>query len=197
MNKWVFGTAATGTKGATNAAATINRLKDVLGSGHPAVKGIRQDFLFDTPPNFKKFIKNFENIENMHPSIKRAMNLNETSLRQMRNFARAADKIAPSAGHSFDFARSLSQFFFGHQIARKGLIVRTATFPMRMLMNIIKGATGNTKRAMISDLAGAAYGTPMITKTSAAGGRILAGAFWANPQRIGEQIDEKKLGQQE
>ena len=197
INKWVFGSAATGARGATNAAQVINRLKEVLGPGHPAIKGIRQDFLydiaaplFDTPPNFKGFLRGYKNIDNMHPALVEALELDKGQLSKLRNFAKAADQIGPSKGLVFDMAQSLSQFFFGHAISRKGLIVRTLTMPIRVTINAIKGATGSKKRALLADLVGAQFGGPAIPLGGAAAGRIIAGAFWANPQNILENVNE-------
>ena len=197
INKWVFGSAATGARGATNAAQVINRLKEVLGPTHPAIKGIRQDFLydiamplFDTPPNFKGFLRNYKNIDNMHPALVDALELDKGQLSKLRGFARAADAIGPTKGLVFDMAQSMSQFFFGHAISRKGLIVRTLTMPIRVTINMIKGATGSRKRALLADLVGAQFGGPAVPLGGAAAGRIIAGAFWSNPQRILENMDE-------
>ena len=44
MSQWLVGATAMGAR--REAGATINRMKSILGENHPAIRGIRADFLF-------------------------------------------------------------------------------------------------------------------------------------------------------
>ena len=69
MARWLLGASAMGAN--REAGAIIGRMKEVLGDNHPAIQGVRTDFLFEVVspllhpdgPNFNQFIRNYELIK--------------------------------------------------------------------------------------------------------------------------------------
>lgn len=194
IHRWLVGTSAMGLK--PQASSVIRRIKTILGDRHPSVEGIRQDFLYEIAaplvqekPNFDAFVRNVDNTFKNHAELVNELKLNKSGIRELRNFAAAASKrgVAPQ-NINFDVARSMAQMLFGHDIARRGLIVRTMTMPFRLSWDAVKIMTGSDKRAFIKELANATHGQPAIPKGSAAAGRAIAGAFWADlPGAIREE----------
>lgn len=177
INRWLLG--ASSMKAKTEAASVVKRIKEVLGNDHPAVEGIRQDFLFGVAepltresPSFKQFIRNYENAIENNPSLIKELGLKHTDMENLYKIAKAQSKLPKPEIQTIDLYRATSQFLAGHQIAKAGLRVRLVT----ALTRLAAGADRVTKKGMIAQLSGAIYGQPAIPKESILAAEFIAGA---------------------
>ena len=75
------------------AVSTIQRLKGVLGDSHPAIEGIRQDFLFTVAeplfkdrPNFGQFVDRYDSIIRNNGPLVRELGLDTGNFRELLDF---------------------------------------------------------------------------------------------------------------
>jgi len=163
------------------AALTIRRMKEVLGKDHPAIEGIRQDFLFEVvepllkdQPNYAQFIRNYDSTIRRNPSLVKELDFNQGNFRELVNFARVQNKLPLSQQQiaGIDFARALSQFTVGHQIAKAGLRVRIATAIANRLLRVGK----ISKKQVYAEIMNVKFGEPAIPKKSLLAAEFITGA---------------------
>jgi len=190
MHRWLLGASATGSK--PNAAAVVNRVKQILGDNHPAIRGLQQDFLFEIAapllqkqPNFKQFLSNFDRVIRTNPELVRALDLDNTKLAQLRRFADTAKEIPGSPGvprvrtGGFDFVQAFAVWMTPHKgarLAKAGLQIKV----MKSILRMILGKNRVTQKQILADLANAQLDGPMLPKGSVAAGRIIQGTTLAN-----------------
>lgn len=179
VRAWVTGMSHIGAK--PQAARTIETLKNVLGKDHPAIEGIRQDMLFEAAapllqqkPNFSLFISNYDKMISNNPSLVKALDLNGSDLKQLRDFAVTAEKMHPNQAfmNTELLTRGLATYFVGHQLARKALKVNL----VRNIGAMMFGVNRVTKRGILADLTNSTYGKPIAPRGSAAAGAFIAAA---------------------
>jgi hypothetical protein len=169
VTRWLRGTSAAGAKPA--ASRTVRRIREILGDNHPSVEGIRQDFLFDIAmplfndvPDYRGFIRNFDNTMRDQGHLVDALGLDPKNLRQLREFAGQVKNPATKPLFAPDVARAISVFSFGHSLAKKSLLVRGATIPIRMLGRLVFGKNITQKKLLMAELAGANHSTPFMDR---------------------------------
>ena len=193
VRAWVVGMSAIGAR--ANAAVTVRRMQDILGKNHPAIEGIRQDMLFEVAaplltakPNYSQFVANYDKLMSQHGGrggIVEALGLNETSMKQLRDFALTAEKTNPNNTilNTELLARGLATYFVGHQLARKALKVNF----VRNVGSLIFGVNRVTKRGILADLTNSIHGQPIAPRGSAAAGAFIA----ANALSFAEDVVDK------
>jgi hypothetical protein len=193
ISAWLMGTSAIQLK--RQAALTIKRIKKVLGDNHPAVEGIRQDFLFEVAsplmldqPNFRRFLTNYENMIKKNPSLVKELGLRSSDMHQLYRFVNGIKKLPPKVAASLDFSRALAVFFVGHSISRASLRVRLAEY----LAKVAFGVDRVSKRKMIKNLAGAMDGTPAIPKGGPLAAEFIAAAAITGEDSINYAPEEEQ-----
>ena len=94
MARWLLGASAMGAN--REAGAIIGRMKEVLGDNHPAIQGVRTDFLFEVVspllhpdgPNFNQFIRNYELMIERNPTLVKELNLNMGDFKELHDLSR-------------------------------------------------------------------------------------------------------------
>lgn len=132
--RWIVGASAMGAT--KQASTTVRRLKAILGDDHPSLVYLRNAVLrdilmpaFADTPNFKKLITNIDKLVLENPSLAKELAIPVDQLTQMKAAAHAAGKTRgplPDWANRSWLTRSAASIMFGHQIARKGTIVRFA-----------------------------------------------------------------------
>lgn len=168
--RWVIGASGMGAK--KEAVATIRRLKEVLGDDHPALMTVRNAVLRDVlmpafadTPNFKKLIVNIDKLVLENPTLMKELAIPVNDLVQMKAAAHAANKVRkpfPEWVNRSWLTRAGASIIFGHQIARKGTIVRTAH---KLTDALIK--TGQlTRKEILNHLVEMDYTSPAVVPKS-------------------------------
>jgi len=195
MSRFLIGASAASSKPV--AAATIRRLKSVLGDDHPTIQGIRADYLheiaaplFEADPNFTQFLKNYERAIAKNPSLVKELGLKTGPLSQLRQFARVAETLNPKAKLRLinDMPTAISRFLFGHGIARAGQRVSV----LGNMVKLMFGSNTLTRKAIISDIVGNEFGAPAITKSGLAAGRFVQAAFLTDITGAQEDVESKQ-----
>lgn len=178
--QWLMGASALNAR--KEAASTIGRMRNVLGDNHPAIEGIRQDFLFEVAepllkaqPNFGQFVRNYDAIIRKNPSLVKELGLKGRDLDQLYTFAQVQSKIPPGKVQFAvtDLTRGLAQFFVGHNIAKASLRVNMA----RNITNMLIGTDRISKKQILAELAGARQGSEIaIPRASPLAAQFIAGA---------------------
>lgn len=190
IKRWVMG--ASGVNANKQMQATVTRMKEILGRDHPAIEGVRQDFLFDVleplmldEPNLQKFVNNVDNVVRRQSHVLKALDITPDQLMPLRNLAKTSMNNPPSQVVKIisDAGLFISRFTVGHQIAKKAMKVSM----MANLWRRISGQGRATQKQVLADFAGAQFGGPVFDKASVAAGRAIQGAFLAD---IGEAADE-------
>jgi hypothetical protein len=193
FRQWLQGASAMG--GRREAVQTLNRLRDILGDNHPAIEGIRQDFLFElamplleskgTPrARLEAFTTLYDRTVLRQPDMVEALGLSDTQLHGLYDFAMVAKKVPDNAwtgGHLRSLApgswqkrlnQSLSQFFLGHQIARGQLRVRLG----RDLGALVTGVDRVSARQILQEVTGVSFDIPIVPAKGPVAGRFIAAA---------------------
>jgi hypothetical protein len=167
--------------GAKNEMATVvYRLKEVLGDNHPAIEGLRQDFLFKVAepltketPNFAMFVRQWDHMIRNKPSLVKALGLKESNLRPIYEFSKLQTRLPKKLRlDRKDMTKGMSQFFVGHRIAKAALRVNIS----RNIANWIIGTDRVGAQQMLADMAGVKYGEVLIPKYTPIAAEFIAGA---------------------
>ncbi len=179
MTDWILGANAMGAK--QQSVAVVARLKQVLGENHPAIEGIRQDFLFrvaepllQETPNFNQFIRNYDKMIKKNHSLVSELGLSEHNFTELVTFAREAKKL-PVNERNFqlqDLTRGLAVFWQGHSMAKRSLRVGYARNVLNGLFNMDRVA----QRTLLYDMAGIRYGYPAMPRSGPLAAQFIAGA---------------------
>jgi len=157
IRSWILGTAQTSFK--TGAGKVVKQIKEILGEDSASMTAIRQDAmlsviepLIESTPNLSSFIKKYDRMFKDNPTVmKELFPESLTGLRKLRGFVGAIEKTRPTPNMALKLHESLSRVLFGHDIARKGMIVKTAAGGF----DLIRKATGkNSKRKIMGDILG-------------------------------------------
>jgi hypothetical protein len=180
IRKWVVGASKMNAK--QGAAVVINKLKKELGDNHPAIEGIKQDYIFELvaplmkeKPDFSTFARQYDEMIKNNPSVVKSLDLDKTALNELRDFA-LVEKDLPRGGKVFskmDISSSIARLSVGHQIAKAGVRVLIA----RRIMNAMFGVDQVvSKHQILQDLIDIHYGKPVVPKSSPLAAQFIAGA---------------------
>jgi len=198
VNRWLMGASAANAKPA--AVRTIRRIKELLGENHPSIEGIRQDFLFEitspllndvvTPSNFRQVVRNIDNVIKKQSHLIDELDVDVGRLRGLQKLSRGAfnENIRPL--FNIDFAKSIAVLKFGSGLAKKGLIVRGATLPIRLMGRLLFGKTIFQKKVLLNELAGANWKAPFMDRLAGPAGYAIDAVFASN---IVDTVDEEKI----
>ena len=165
------------------AVGTVRRLKDVLGKDAPELESLRAavmvdmfDPLFQETPRWATAIERSRQIEKNNGALLRELGVSPADLTTMRR----AMAAAKSAVQMSDFDKKgfvvhfLTRISFGHDIARKGLIVKTAN----LMADRLFGIGQKTHAQLLTEYAGAeeAAANPLIAKIHPKARTILGSA---------------------
>ena len=178
ITDWILGANAMG--GKKQAALTVRKLREVLGDNHPAMEGVRQDFLFRVTeplmrdaPNFKGFIDNYDKmIKNNHTMVAE-LGLKEGNFSELVTFAREANKL-PVNQRDFkfqDITKGLAVFWQGHEMAKRSLRVGYARNILNGMFNLDRVA----QKTLLYDMGGIRYGYPAMPKKGPLAAKFIAG----------------------
>ena len=193
VRAWMSGMSAIGAK--ASAGRTMDALKRVLGDDHPAIEGVRQDFLFEVAapllrenPSFGGFIANYDKMIANNPSLVRSIGLDQTNLKALRDFAVTAEKLPKNQSilSAAGLTRGLAQFFVGHRIARAALRVNLT----RNVANLFFGIDRVSKKSILFDLTNSIHGTPILPRTSAGAAAFITARSVSTAE---EAIDRDRL----
>lgn len=179
FRQWLMGASAMGAN--REAASVISRMKEVLGDNHPAIQGIRHDFVFELvepillqDPNFAQFTRNYDKMIRRNPSLVKEIGLREKDLELLYHLARIQRKLPDvmKPFHLTDVTKAVAQLAVGHQIARAALRVNLA----RGIANYFFGTSKFSKKQILGELAGEIYSNPAIPKNSPLAAEFITGA---------------------
>lgn len=168
--RWIVGASAMGAK--KQSVQVIRELKELIGADNPSIMLIRNAVLRDTlmpafadTPNFKKLIVNIDKLMLDNPSLAKELSIPLSDLAQMKAAAHAALKTRgpmPEWANRSWLIRSGASVLFGHQIARKGTIVRGA----HKIMDTIFKTGVLTRKEIIDHLVKQDYNSPAVVPKS-------------------------------
>jgi len=196
MAAWVLGSSATGVAAKREAATVINRMKAALGDNHPAIKGIRQDFLYEVAspllhpdgPNFNTFVRNYELMIDRNPSIVKALDLDMGDFKELHNLARLQKTLPHNDASLKDVFKRVTtivaRLTVGHGIAKAGVKVNL----MRDALNMIGQADRVSQKSMFYELAGLKYGETLLPAGRPLAASFIAGAALTEINDAREQI---------
>lgn len=131
LRQWLVGANALGAK--SQASSTLKRIKELTGNDSDLIRTMQMDFLHDVAeplfkdiPNYKGFLNNYDRMIAKNPTFVKELGLDRSSVAQMHKAVKAIVQMPPAARLSINLNRMLSVFLFGHGIARRALLVRTA-----------------------------------------------------------------------
>lgn len=194
LNNWIFGASATRPK--PQVTATVKRLREVLGDEHPAIKGMQQDFLhrvagpiFESPPNFDKFVRNYDQLVRERPDVVSSMGLDIDRMKDLRAFSEIAGKIDPKKVNLFgsDLTRAVSQYFVGHGIAKASLRVRAAAGILKLLF----GKNKATRNDILQSVTESRFEGPVVPRGSATAGRFIQASVVAEMEEAAKRQDNE------
>jgi hypothetical protein len=182
LKEWVMGANAANAK--PQMAATVNRLKGILGPDHPAIRGVQQDYLFDlyqplfesAGPNFDGVVRNIDNAFKNHSEVLDALDLRKSDMLPLRHLADIAAKHPP--GKVVKLVNSIPVALarlspWAHGISKAGLKVS-------FLGNVLKRLGGThpaQQRRLLAELAGTMPDAPVIPRESSAAATLLFSNF--------------------
>jgi len=193
ITSWLRGASAAGAKPA--ATRTVKRIREILGDNHPSVEGMRQDFLYDIAaplfndgkPDWNGFIRNYDRTMAKQSHLVEAMGLEKSKMSQLREFAAQAQNKATKPLFNLDVAKAISVFTFGHSLAKKSLLVRTATVPIRILGRIIFGKNFSQRKMLMAELAGANHSAPFMDRFTGPAAVAITGSAMADIEKASEK----------
>ncbi len=189
------------------AARIIRRLKDHLGEGHPAIKAIRQDVMFDVMwpllkdrPNINQFIDNVDVITKQNKSLYKELGLDQTDMNTMKNLTKLVRDLPPegrlAALANLNVVKNVARLWVGHDIAKSAVKVNLfGTF-----LGILTGKSRISKKSLMNDFVGMTYGEPAINPKGVVAGRIIHGALAADllgKQERDQEARRRRLGDEE
>jgi hypothetical protein len=195
LTQWLMGATVMGAR--REAGATIGRMKQVLGKNHEAIRGIRQDFLYEVAapllhpdgPNFKTFVRNYELMIERNPTLVKALDLNMGDFKELHDLARLQKRLPPSEVQIRDVIREANQIIarlaVGHEIAKAGLKVNLT----RDVLHLFTGVNRVTQKQMFYELAGLKYGDIMLPRGRPLAAEFIAGAALTEISDAQEIID--------
>ena len=180
MRQWIMGASAMGAK--KPAANTVMRMREILGDNHPAIEGLRQDFIFELvepllkdQPGFKQFINTYDTTIRRNPDLVEALQLDKTALNDLRDLARVQIDLPPG-GVIFndlkDVIRNVSRLAVGHGIAKAGVRVQLTS----RIGNYLAGTDVMGPKAILEDIMKVKFNEPAIPKNSPAATTFRTGA---------------------
>jgi len=197
MARWLLGASVMGAN--REAGAIISRMKDVLGETHPAIHGIRTDFLFEVVspllhpdgPNFNQFIRNYELMIERNPTLVKELNLKMGDFKELHDLARLQKTLPHNEAGLRDIAKRIttitSRLSVGHGIAKAGVKVNL----MRDALNMTLQLDRITQKQMFYELAGMKYGDILLPSKSTLAGQFIASAALTEIADAQERISEE------
>lgn len=193
LHRYLLGTTA---MGLPSSGRLIRRVKELLGDNHPAVEGIRQDYLFEVAsplfqevPDLKAFITNYDKALKNNSSLIKSLDITQSQMAPLRAFAVAALKHPPNSLITFlgrtSGARFFALHFSNHQLGK-------AALRANMFTNVIKMMTGHdrlAKKAILFDAAQAQFGGPVFPRGAVPTGRAIQAAFLADITAAEESLE--------
>lgn len=153
------------------AVATIRRMKQILGEDSPAITNMRNAALRDvlipllpeggSKANFNLAISNIDKLLKNHPALVKELDIDPQQLTRLRRAAFVASEVVSKSPEKFgmDYVTSVSaSVLFGHGIARKGALVRTA----RKALNWALDTNQMSPKDIRKHLLDADYNRPII-----------------------------------
>lgn len=197
IKRWVMGANAANMNPQMH--TTMNRIKQVLGPDHPAIRGIQLDFMYDVVrpmfatkgPNFDGLIRNIDNVTQTRREVLRAMDIDVDNLKALRSWAKVAKENPPSATVKLinDGAMLLARMSpFAHSIAKQGAKVS-------LLANVFRKMSGKhtaSQKKLLAEFSDAQWGEPVFSKGGMTAGRILQGAVLADLSGIVDENVERE-----
>jgi hypothetical protein len=149
------------------AAALVNRMKDVLGENHPAMVVTRNAVLRDVlmpvledKANYARLVDNIDKLLLNNKSLVDSLDLPVAELRRLRRASHAAQYVVNMSPEKFSaeyVTGVISSVVVGHSIARKGAMVRTA----RKLLNRWLGVGLMSRKEIANHLLEGDYDVPI------------------------------------
>lgn len=153
------------------AVQTIKRMKQILGEDSPAITNMRNAALRDvlipllpeggSKANFNLAISNIDKLLKNHPALVKELDIDPQQLTRLRRAAFVASEVVSKSPEKFgmDYVTSVSaSVLFGHGIARKGALVRTA----RKALNWALDTNQMSPKDIRKHLLDADYNRPII-----------------------------------
>jgi hypothetical protein len=196
MAQWLLGSSATGVAAKREAGAIIGRMKDILGESHPAIRGIRADYLYEVAspllhpdgPNFNTFVRNYELMVDRNPSLVKALDLKRGDFKELHNLARLQKTLPLDKATARDVIKRIttitSRLAVGHEIAKAGVKVNL----FRDALNLTLQLDRITQKQMFYELAGMKYGDVLLPKKGPLAGQFIAGAALTEIADAQEQL---------
>lgn len=190
VRSWVFGASAVGAK--SEAADVVKRIKNIVGPDSPQFTAIRQEALLDIMepilrerPNIKQFVRNYDRFVRKNPSlVKEIFPDSEDALKRTRDIASAIMDRDPRT-KILDLNRAASVAMFGHGLAKKSLLVRTA----RKGLEALRAARGKSaKRQMLAGIFGYDAGGPVLPKDP-----VIIGGSIQTGENISETLEDDQF----
>ena len=171
-------------------AATVQHLKKLFGENSPQIEAIRMDLLndvaaplFEPSPNYKGFIRNYDNIIRKRPELVRELGLDNKDLMFLRKAAEGAEAARGKRAFGLDLSTAAARFFFGHKIARAAVRVTFARAAIDQMFQV--GKTG--RRTILSEIAGMDISKPLIPRDEFLGGATVAAGLGIERERENER----------
>jgi cytochrome c556 len=150
VRNWIFGANAVGAK--AQSGEVVRRLKRVLGEDSPEFTALRQEATFDIvepllreTPNARQFINNYDKFARNNPTLARELlGGNYPALQQLRDIVKGVDESMPPALRT-RLNDVIARSAFGHNLSRRGMIVRTATDAL----DLMRRAVGTSRKRQI------------------------------------------------
>ena len=184
MLSWIIGGTSNGVRASREAGMVVARMKKVLGDDHPAIQGIRTDFLYEVVspllhpdgPNFNQFVKNYELMIEANPTLVKQLNLDAGDFKELHDLSRLQKTLPPTSAEKKELLRRattiIARLTVGHGIAKAG--VKVGLF--RDILNVIAGTDRVSQKAMFYELAGLKYGEIMLPRAHPLAAEFIAGA---------------------
>lgn len=169
MRRYIFGSSAMGAR--PQAVNAVKSLNQILGKDSPEMSALRMDLLHDvaepllrkgepTIQHWNTFVSNYDRMVARQPQLIKELGLDMDQLQILRQVGHAIKTVKPGTIAKINVPQALSQFFFGHEIAKKALKVRVYRRGIEALFNVGE----IPKRQMISDITGIDVAAPLFNK---------------------------------
>lgn len=188
LNQWLLGATAVGAK--KQASMTMQRITKILGKDHPAVEGIRQEFLYmvaepliAAEPNLRMFIRNYDKIVRRNGDLVRSMGLRTSEMEPLLAAAKVAVSLPPKGliKHMLgNWETAFARYFVGHSIAKAGVRVSLG----RTALHVLFGRDQIKQKKLMALLAEAQFGGPVIVRNGGAASRVIQAAFVADLEGV-------------
>lgn len=197
IGRWLIGARAMA--GNKHAAQTLDRLKQILGPNE--LEAVKQSVMWDTlnpvlgeipsPANFKSVVRNIDQLLSQNKSLVDSLGISVKDMQMVRRAAHAASfaKDLPQWLNGGFFSMAAARLFFGHGIAKAGLIVRTTN----MITNSLFGIGKLTHKQLLKHFAELDLDKPIVPHKTPEWGAVLAQGYMAEQlQNEGYWGDEKE-----